>query len=73
MDGYEATRHIRERENRENLPPIPILALTANTTREDMARTRAEGFDGHLSKPIRKNELLAAIAWYSRRSPGPRT
>ncbi|MCR9142311.1 MAG: ATP-binding protein [bacterium] len=62
MDGYEATRTIRAEEIRTGRAPVPILALTANATVADVEKTKAGGFDGHLSKPITKRRLIAAIA-----------
>lgn len=60
MDGYEATRKIR------NLPmasqsQIPILALTANAFEEDKEKARQAGMDGHLVKPINIPDLLKAV------------
>ena len=62
LDGLEATRRIREREKRDNAPPMPILALTANSRREDIEECRAAGMDGYLSKPFDRQDLDEAIA-----------
>lgn len=62
MDGYEATRNLRRLEFESGRKRLPILALTANATLADVEKTRAGGFDGHLSKPISKKRLIAAIA-----------
>ena len=62
LDGLEATRRIREREKRENAPPMPILALTANSRREDIEECKAAGMDGYLSKPFDRQDLDEAIA-----------
>ena len=61
MDGYQATRAIREREERELRPPLPILALTAYALEGDRDKSLEAGCNGHLSKPIRKRELLEAL------------
>jgi CheY-like chemotaxis protein len=61
LDGLEATRRIRSRENGIG-ERLPIIALTANAYAEDRARCQAAGMDGFVSKPIRREELLAAIA-----------
>ncbi len=57
MDGYTATQRIREIEARDNLPHLPIVALTANAYAEDAARAIAVGMDAHLAKPYTRNEL----------------
>jgi PAS domain S-box-containing protein len=61
MDGLEATRQIRAFEQRTDRSATPILALTANALLEDVARSHAAGCDSHLSKPISKEKLIAAI------------
>ena len=71
MDGYEATRRIRQREAEAALPHLPILALTANATREDVDRCLASGMDDFLSKPYTSRLLVEKIAQWA--SPtGPR-
>ena len=61
MDGYSATRAIRELEAERTLPPIPIIALTAHALREDEERSLAAGCDGHVTKPVKRRELLEAV------------
>jgi CheY-like chemotaxis protein len=67
MDGLDATRAIRAIERERGAAPIPIIALTANASLEDMERSRKAGCSAHLSKPISKLELLGAIEKYRRR------
>lgn len=50
MDGYEATRRIRDSE--ENGTRITIIAVTAGTTDESLKRCLAIGMDDFISKPI---------------------
>ncbi len=64
MDGYEATRLIREYERSQNKTPVPILALTANAMKGDIDKSRAAGCNLHLSKPISKKRLLECIAQF---------
>ncbi len=55
MDGYEATANIRRSETLES--KIPIIALTANASKEDENRCKAAGMDAYLTKPVAKTDL----------------
>ena len=57
MDGYAASREIRNREREAGGAHIPILALTANAFDEDTARAREAGMDAHLAKPYTRAQL----------------
>lgn len=57
MDGYEATRHIRDHYRRNHLKPIPIIAMTANAMKQDQEKCLAAGMDDHLGKPFLRKEL----------------
>ena len=57
LDGYAATRRVRERELRLRLPRVPIVALTANAFDEDAAQSMAAGMDAHLAKPYSRAQL----------------
>nr|CRH05330.1 putative Histidine kinase [Candidatus Magnetococcus massalia] len=61
MDGHEATRQIRRWECEKGVSSTPIVALTANATKEDRDKALQAGCAGHLTKPIRKRRLLEAI------------
>jgi two-component system, sensor histidine kinase and response regulator len=61
MDGLEATSAIRAWKKERGLSRTPILALTASALDEDVRRTLDAGVDMHVSKPIKKAVLLAAI------------
>ena len=56
MNGYEATRRIRQFENVKKAS-IPILAMTANAFEEDKKMAIKAGMNGHISKPIDVNVL----------------
>jgi PAS domain S-box-containing protein len=64
MDGYEAVRAIREIEAKEGRRPVPIVALTAHALESERAAILEAGCDAHLTKPIRKAELIEAIRRY---------
>ncbi|GAB7082046.1 hybrid sensor histidine kinase/response regulator [Megalodesulfovibrio paquesii] len=61
MDGYTATRAIRELEAVEGLPPTPVLAMTAHALEEERDRSLQAGCSAHLTKPVTRQELLDAI------------
>jgi PAS domain S-box-containing protein len=64
MDGYEATRYIRE-----NLPAplsqIPIIAITANASEEDKIKCLEAGMNDFIPKPFRTDELFKKISQYA--------
>lgn len=61
VDGYTATRAIRDWERDHDQPRTPILALTASALDENLHRTQEAGCDAHITKPVRKATLLEAI------------
>jgi len=61
IDGLQATAMIREREKRTGRH-TPVIALTAHAMKGDQERCLAAGMDDYVSKPIRPEELLRAIA-----------
>ena len=61
MDGFEATRAIRMRENRLGRKQVPIVALSAHVV-SDEAEWRSAGMDGYLTKPFTLKALAAEIA-----------
>ncbi len=62
MDGYAATRAIRQWEREQRLPETPIVALTALALKEEAAKIFEAGCTAHLTKPIRKSTLLDMLA-----------
>ncbi|MCA8973363.1 MAG: response regulator [Planctomycetes bacterium] len=63
MDGYEATRRIRELEAGSG-DRIPIIAVTANALAEDRDMCLQAGMDDYLKKPVRRQELTEALESY---------
>jgi PAS domain S-box-containing protein len=67
LDGYEATRRVRTRENErrdrgETFTPLHIVAMTANAMQGDREACLASGMDDYISKPVRPAELAASLA-----------
>jgi len=62
MNGYEATRQIRQREARLAMSPTVVIALTASAFEEDRARVLDVGCDDFVRKPFQEGKLLEKIA-----------
>ena len=62
MNGYEATKAIRNNPGRPDGKTIPIIAMTANTFVEDVQASLDCGMNGHLSKPIEIEEVAYTIS-----------
>jgi len=72
MDGFAATAAIREREAaRPGRRRLPIVALTAFAMKGDRERCLAAGMDDYLSKPIRRDQLMAVLARFAGEAPSP--
>jgi len=64
MDGYLATRKIREIEAERHLPRTPIIGLTAHAMQGDRERCLDAGMDDYIAKPVSAAKLTAMIeAW----------
>jgi len=62
LDGFKATRLIRQWEMQEGREPTKIIAVTANALDGDKERCRAAGMDDYVSKPFTLEGLGAAVA-----------
>ncbi len=61
MDGYEATRQIRQME-RPDAANVPIIAMTASAFTEDRIAAKEAGMDVHLAKPLDSKLMLRTIS-----------
>ena len=59
MDGYEATKKIRQQSKYSDLP---IIAMTANSMEGDREKALEVGMNDHISKPIIPNIMLMTMA-----------
>ena len=66
MDGYEATRQIRELK----LKDLPIIAVTANVLPDDIAKSKESGMDDVVSKPINIKILMEKIHFWIKKYQG---
>ncbi|WP_210472831.1 response regulator [Vibrio crassostreae] len=61
MDGFTATKEIREHEKNQGLSKTPIIALTASVIDDDIQKCFDSGMDGYVAKPVRKEKLFHQI------------
>ncbi len=72
MDGFEATRVIRDPNSPVRNHAVPIIALTANAMRGDRELCLEAGMNGYISKPVSPNNLIDALnAWLPQESSFP--
>ena len=62
QNGYEATKAIRNIQNRTDAGIIPVIAKTAKAFAEELQASLDAGMNGHLSKPIVMDEVIKTIA-----------
>ena len=65
MDGFEATRRIREEEAASGTH-TPIIAMTANAMRGDREKCLDAGMDDYVAKPVRSAELFSTVEKFAR-------
>jgi CheY-like chemotaxis protein len=69
LDGYEATRALRQRPE---LKDLPVIAMTANAMSGDRQKVLQAGMNDHVAKPIRVDDLFATLArWVRPAMPAP--
>ncbi|MDV5168694.1 ATP-binding protein [Photobacterium rosenbergii] len=61
-DGYAVTKEIREMQQSSQSNWCPIIALSAHAMLEEQENCHQRGLDDYLTKPVKKNELVAMIA-----------
>lgn len=61
MDGFEATRQIRQHEQQSNNPRLPIVALTGNVSEEDQQKIKDCGMDAFIGKPVKRDILINSL------------
>jgi CheY-like chemotaxis protein len=66
MNGYEATKAIRE-SNHPEAKTIPIIAMTANAYKEDVDKALDAGMNAHVPKPIDIQMLMSVLDNYRRK------
>jgi two-component system sensor histidine kinase/response regulator len=64
LDGFEATRRIRDAERLNGGQRLPVVAMTANAAEGDRERCLAAGMDDYLAKPIVRETLAALLRQY---------
>ena len=69
LDGYSATRRLREIENEQGKPRMPVIAMTAHAMSGDRERCLQAGMDDYLSKPLDRQLLEQTLARWMQQSP----
>ncbi|GEM_PF-3395274 len=61
LNGYETAKKMRQAETAQGRPRSPIIAISAFGMPEEVQKSLDAGCDGHLTKPIKKHDLLAFV------------
>lgn len=64
LDGFDATRKLRQWEQAQQRSRVPVVALTASAMEEDEERCHAAGMDSFVAKPVRMEMLRAVLEQY---------
>lgn len=62
MDGYEATRKLREYEEENGLGRLPVIAMTANAMEGDREKCISAGMDDYIAKPVKQQALIDTVS-----------
>ena len=62
MDGFEATRAVRQKESATSSPSIPIIAMTASAMQADREKCLQAGMSDFIAKPVQQGELAEMLA-----------
>jgi PAS domain S-box-containing protein len=72
MDGFEATRHIRDPQSAALNHQVPVIAMTAYAMKRDREKCLEAGMDDYLSKPVQAAQLAAVLErWLDRATEAP--
>ncbi|TAN08849.1 MAG: response regulator [Rhodanobacteraceae bacterium] len=69
LDGYSATRRLREIESEHGQPRMPVIAMTAHAMSGDRERCLQAGMDDYLSKPLDRHLLEETLSRWMQQSP----
>ncbi|MBF0546998.1 MAG: response regulator [Candidatus Riflebacteria bacterium] len=61
LDGYEATRRVRDPKNGAKNPQVKIIAMTANAMSGDREECLSAGMDDYISKPVNIKEMITML------------
>ncbi len=62
MDGLTTTREIRTQQTQQRLRHLPVICLSGNAFERDRNLAKEAGMDDFLSKPVRRDDLIACVA-----------
>ena len=69
MDGYAATKSIRDWENKRGAASTPVVALSAYALKEEVQKSLDAGCVTHITKPIERESLLNTILKHAQEIP----